>query len=197
MNSTSIRLVIYGIISLAAVYLFSSLVGRGFKKIHLSRALLYISAVAMIGVLGEISVDSAYVHFFHSPLWRYNFLPIHHAYTSEYSVILWGTFGFYIYLMHHKYEKWSRKELINLALIFSLEAIIIEALADLVSKVILGKYIYYYYPANLWHITSFQGLPFYFLSGVMIIETIHWFKSSPHFFTVVSSWVIYVTVFLK
>jgi len=151
----------------------------------------------MIGVLGEISVDSAYAHFFGTPLWRYNFLPVHHAYTSAFSPILWGSFGFYLYLMHHQYERWSRKQLFRLALIFSLEAIAIEAIADLITKVILGKYIYYYYPSTLWHITAFQNLPFYFLCGFAIIETIHWFKASPHFFTVISAWVTYVTVALR
>lgn len=197
MTQTNFRLTLFGITCVLTVYLFSVLVFRKFKRIHLSRAMLYISSVAMIGVLGEISVDSFYNHFFHQPLWQYNFLPIHHAYTSEFSIVLWGSFGLYIYLIHHKYEKWTRRELINLAIIFSLEAIAIEAIADIVSKAFLGKYIYYYYPSNLWHISAFQNIPFYFLSGVVIIETIHWFKASPHYFTVISSWVIIVTVFFK
>jgi len=144
MTSINLRLLIFGLVCLPTVYLFSALVTGHFKKIHLSRALLYIFSVAMIGVLGEISVDSFYNHFFHQPLWRYNFLPIHNAYTSQFSPILWGSFGFYIYLLHHKYERWSRSELNKLAIIFSLEAIAIEAIADLVSRAILGKYIYYY-----------------------------------------------------
>ena len=141
MSHTNFRLLVLGILCLPTVYLFSALVFRKFKPIHLSRALLYISSVAMIGVLGEISVDSAYAHFFGAPLWRYNYLPIHHAYTSAFSPILWGSFGFYLYLMHHQYERWRRKELIKLAFIFSLEAIAIEAIADLISKIVLEIYL--------------------------------------------------------
>lgn len=103
--NTNTKLIVYAIVCLVCVYAFSMLVGRDFKKINLRVALLYATAVAMIGVLGEIFVDSTYNHFFHSPLWRYNFLPVHHAYTSEYAPILWGTFGFYLYLMHHKKRK--------------------------------------------------------------------------------------------
>jgi hypothetical protein len=197
MTPINIRLLLFGIVCPVTVYLFSAMWYRKFKKVHLSRALLYICSVAMIGVLGEISVDSFYNHFFHYPLWQYNFLPVHNGYTSEFSIVLWGSFGFYIYLLHHKYEKWTRQELINLALIFSLEAIAIEAIADIVSKFFLGKYIYYYYPSNLWHISAFQNIPFYFLSGVVIIETIHWFKASPHYFTIISSWVLFVTVYIQ
>src|SRR5438105_7997316 len=106
MNSTDIRLFLYSAFILTSVYLLSSLVAGKFKKIkfkriHTSRALLYISSVAMIGVLAEIFVDTMYVHLFHHPLWLYQFFPIHHAYTSQFSPVLWGTFGFYLYLMHH------------------------------------------------------------------------------------------------
>ena len=195
--NTSIRLLLFAVICLISVVLFSLLVNRGFKKFQLSKALLWISAVAMIGVLGEIFVDTIYNHFFHAPLWRYNFLQVHHAYTSGYSPILWGTFGFYLYLIHHSMEKWTRSQLVSLSLIFAVEALLIEALADLASKPILGDYIYYYYPANLWHITAFQCFPFYFLTGVLIAQTIHWFKASPHFFTVLSSWVTVITVYFK
>jgi hypothetical protein len=191
------RLFIFAAVCIAAVYIFSSIVGRDFKKINIHIALLYVSAVAMIGVLGEIFVDTIFARFFHGPLWRYNFLPVHHAYTSEYAPILWGTFGLYLYLMHHKKERWTRQELIRLSIIFALQALIIEAIADLVSKPILGDYIYYYYPGGLWHITAFPNFPFYFLSGYLIIQTIHWFKTSPHYFTYLSTWITAVTIYFR
>jgi len=195
--NTSFRLFIFAVIALAAVILFNLLVNRGFKKFQLSKALLWVSAVAMIGVLGEIFVDTIYNHFFHTPLWRYNFLPVHHAYTSEFAPVLWGTFGFFLYLTHHKYERWSPRELVNSSIIFGLEALVIEALADLVSKVVLGNYIFYYYPNGLWHISAFQNFPFYFLCGALITETIHWFKNSPNYFIVMSSWVTIITIYFR
>lgn len=202
MNSIDARLILYGISIFLSVYLINSIIAGKFKKlrfkrIHVSRALLYISSVAMIGVLAEIFVDTIYVHWFHRPLWHYNFFPIHHGYTSQYSPVLWGTFGFYLYLMHHEYERWSTRQLINLSIVFSIEAIVIEGIADAISRPFLGKLIYYYNPSNLWHVTSLQGIPFYFLTGILIIQTIHWFKSSPHYFTFISAWVTSVTVFFK
>lgn len=185
------------IVTLAIVLLISLFVNHGFKKILFSRALLWISSVAMIGVLGEITVDTIYNYFFHTPLWHYNFLPVHHAYTSGYAPILWGSFGFYLYLLHHKYEKWSHRQLVNLSLIFALEALILEATEDLLSKAILGKYIYYYHPGGLWHISAFQNFPFYFICGALIILTIHWFKSSPNYFIFLSTWVTVVTIYFK
>ena len=191
------RLFIFGIVLLAFVLIVSTLVNGGIKKPHFSRVLLYISAVAMIGVLGEITVDSIYNNLFGTPLWRYNFLPVNNAYTSGFAPVLWGSLGLYIYLVHHKYERWSPKELVHLSIIFGLEAMVLEALADLLSKPILGDYIYYYYPGGLFHISAFQNFPFYFICGAVVIQTLHWFKAQPHYFAFISAWVAVVTVYLR
>lgn len=196
MNANS-RLLLFSVVLLAGVIVSSLIINRGFKRFHFSRALLWITSVAMIGVVGEIFVDSIYNALFGTPLWRYNFLPINHAYTSKYAPILWGTFGLFLYLVHHKYERWTPRQLMHLSIIFGLEALVIEAVADLISKPILGNYIYYYYPSNLWHISAFQNFPFYFLCGSLIIQTIHWFKTSPHYFTHLATWVTIVTVYLR
>jgi hypothetical protein len=192
---TSLRLLIFAIFCIAGVYLFSSLYARKFKKIEPSRALLFISAVAMIGVLGEIFVDSIYAHFFSTPLWRYNFLPIHSAYTSKYAPVLWGTLGLYLYFMHG--EKWTPKQITKLSIIFGFEAMILEAVVDLASRPILGDYIYYYYPNGLAHISAFQNFPFYFLCGRLMIQTVYFFRASPRYFTTLASWVTMVTVYFK
>lgn len=151
----------------------------------------------MIGVVGEIFADSIYNALFGTPLWRYNFLPINHAYTSKYAPILWGTFGLFLYLVHHKYERWTPSQLTRLSAVFAFEALAIEAAADLISKPILGDYIFYYYPNGLWHISAFQNFPFYFLCGSLIIQTIHWFKAQPYYFTHLAAWVTIVTVYLR
>jgi hypothetical protein len=106
-------------------------------------------------------------------------------------------FGFFLYQIHHKYERWSPRQLMRLSITFALEALAIEAGADLISRPILGDYIFYYYPNGLWHISAFQNAPFYFLCGALIIYTIHWFKANPHFFIVISTWVVIVTVYLR
>jgi hypothetical protein len=197
MSQINIRLFLFAVIIVACVCIVGTVINRGFKKIDFGRAALWMAAVAMIGVLGEISVDAAYRHFFGTPLWRYNFLPVHHAYTSAFAPVLWGAFGFYLYLVHHSYDRWSPKQLVRLAIIFGFEALILEALTDLIAKPTLGDYIYYYYPNGLWHISAFQNFIFYFLCGYLIIHTIHWFKSNPHFFTIISTWVVIVTVYIK
>lgn len=197
MSSNGIRLLLYGIAIYASVYVFSCLVSRKVRKIHLSRALLYMTSMAMIGALSEIFCDTIYVHLFHYRLWFYQFLPIHHGYTSQYSPVIWGALGLYLYLMHHKYERWTRKELFVLSAVFSVETVAMEGLSVFFSKFFLGKYLFYYNPGNLWHVTSLQSIPFFFLVGILTLQTIHWFKSSPQYFTSISAYVTLVTLYFK
>lgn len=182
----AIKLSILAVIYFTGVYLSNLIFNKRVPKIKFSRAFYYVSLVAMVGVLAEIIVDTVYVHLSSEPLWHYNYLPIYHGYTSQFSPVLWGALGFYLYLFHPSYDEKIQKKLLVLALIFSIEAPIIEGIADFISKFILGKYIYFYHPSGLWHVTSFQGIPFYFLTGLVIISSISIFKYSPRFFTVLS-----------
>ena len=188
-------LFLFGVGLFVGVYLLNCIIARQFKKIQISRALVYISTVAMLGLFGEIFVDTMYNHFFHIPLWRYNILPIHHAYTSSYAVVLWGAYGLYLYLLHDSLEKWSISKQRHLALIFSVEALFLEAIVELLSKATLGKYVYYYYPSDLWHISTFQNLPFYFICGLLVVKTMKRFKADPVYFTFISCWLVVMCVF--
>lgn len=197
MSSDGIRLLIYGLAIYGSVYIFGCLVARKFRKIQLNKALLYMASLAMIGALSEIFCDTIYVHLFHYRLWYYQFLPVHHAYTSQYSPVIWSAMGLYIYLLHQKYERWTRKEFIFMSAFFSIETIVIEGLSVFFSKLFLGKYLFYYNPGNLWHVTSFQSIPFFFLVGMLTLGILRWFKAQPQFFTVLCSWVTVVTLYFK
>src|SRR4051794_7051697 len=85
---------------IVGVYLLNCLIAWQIKRIDPIRAFLYASTVAMLGLFGEIFVDTIYARFFSTPLWRYNVLPIHHAYTSTFAIVLWGAYGFHLYLLH-------------------------------------------------------------------------------------------------
>jgi hypothetical protein len=65
--------------------------------------------------------------------------------------------------MHDNLDKRYGKARHRLAFIFALEALVIEAVVVLASKVILGEYLYYYYPGDLWHVSTIHNFPFYLL----------------------------------
>jgi hypothetical protein len=196
MTSNGIRLLIYGVWLVAVVYTFSCLRSRRVRKIHFSKAMLYIASLAMIGAFSEIFCDTIYVHLFHDRLWYYRFLPVHHGYTSQYSPVIWGAMGLYLYLVHPGYEKkWTYRQLIIFSAFFSIETIIMEGLAVASSRIFLGDYIFYYNPGNLFHVTSLQSIPFFFLVGILTLYTLRWFKTQPQFFTVISAYVTGIVLF--
>ena len=193
-----LNLVLFALFWAVVVYIINCLVARRFMTVEFKMAFLYFMTVALIGVFGEIFLDTTYRSFFGKPLWYYNILPVHHGFTSSYAVVIWGILGFYLYLMHDNLaSRWSITKTKHLALIFSIEALFIEAVVTLSAKVFLGDYLYYYLPSDLWHVSSFQNIPFYFICGVVILETMKRFRSDPYFFSAMSASLIYVLIFLS
>jgi len=192
----SLRLILFALLWLVLLYLLNCMIARQWKRIEPRQAILYFLAVAMIGVFGELFLDTSYRYFVGFPLWRYNILPIYAGYTSRYAIVVWGLYGFHLYLLHGSLGKWSIYRTRHLALIFSFEALILEALLTLSAKVLLGDYMYYYLPGDLWHITSIQNIPFYFICGVIIVKTLRRFNADPMFFSALSAALLTVVIFI-
>ena len=197
MGTNGIRLFIYGIAIVASVYVFCCIRHKRILKIEPKMAIFYISSLVMIGALSELFCDTVYVHLFHERLWYYRFLPIHHAYTSQYSPVVWGAMGLYLYFMHRNYEKWNPRQLIYLSAFFAVETVIMEGTAVGFSRLFLGNYIFYYNPGNLFHVTSLQSLPFFFLVGVLTLLILRLFKTQPILFAAVSAYVTSIVLFFK
>lgn len=191
------RYILFAISWTAVLYILNSVIAGLPKKIDPKQALLYISSVAMIGVFGEILLDTAYNHFVGHPLWRYNILPFHHGYTSYYALVAWGLYGFHLYLLHGSLaDRWSITKTRHLAIIFCFEALLLEALLTLSARAVFGTYLYYYLPSDLWHVSSLQNIPFYFICGVVILKTVRRFRGDPLFFTAMCASLTYVLLFL-
>lgn len=178
------------------IYVINCGIYGALKSVELSMATLYFMTLALIGLFGEIFLDSIYRIVAGHPLWYYQILPIHHGYTSAFAVVTWGLYGFHLYLLHGSLEsKWSIQKTRHLALIFSLEALILEAVLTISAKVFLGRYMYYYVPGDLWHVSSFQNIPFYFICGVVTLRTLRRFRTDPWFFSGMSAALLSVLVF--
>jgi hypothetical protein len=167
------------------LYLFNSALVRSFKRMEAREVFLYVTTVALIGVFGEVFVNTLYTALVGSPLWFYHVLPIHGGFTSLYSVVVWGMYGFYLYLLH---DTWATRKYstTQLATIISIEAIVLELLINTSHLAIFNEYIFYYLPSDLWHLTSIVAIPFYFLGGYTILKSIQRFQAEPVFFTSMS-----------
>lgn len=193
---STLNLVLFALLWAAILYGLNSAIARKWKRVTFKYALVYFFGVALIGLYGEIFLDTMYNAVIGNPLWRYNILPVHHAYTSSYAIVVWGLYGFHLYLLHDTLRARSITKTLQLAAIFCIEALFMEAALTISAKFLLGDFMYYYYPSDLWHVSSFQNIPFYFICGIVIIKTMQRFKASPIFFSAMSMSLLFVIAFL-
>lgn len=189
-------LVYFSVCWVVGVYLVNCLLAREWKRIDPIQALLYVTTVAMIGTFGELFWDTLYEKIFGTPLWEYYVYPIHDAHTSTFAATLWGFYGFHLYLLYDTIKKRYPKALKYLPWIFALEALIIEALVSLTFLAAFGKWVYYYLPGDLWHVSTVQNFPLYIMAGFVIWGAIKRFKQSPVFFILMNCALTSVIVFL-
>lgn len=189
--------VLFTIVWLGIIYLYNCLIARSWKRINVREALTAVAATAFIGVYGEVFLDTIYHALVGTPLWRYNILPIHNGYTSAFAPVIWGMLGFHIYLFHGTLRRWRptiRRR--SIALIFSIEALLLEAALTLSAFVFFGQLMYYYYPSDLWHVTTLQNIPFYFICGIVLVKTLSIAKQHPRYFTQIALFLLVVIVWM-
>jgi hypothetical protein len=185
----------FALLWVAIAYVTNSIIIGRPKKLEFNQTLAYIVAVATVGVFGEIFLDTIYNYFVGNPLWEYRILPVHNGYTSSYAVVTWGIYGFYLSMLHDTLSKYNWS-ILKLALLMSVEALFAEAALTVSAKLFLGEFLYYYFPDDLWHISSFQNIPFYFICAVIVTLTARYFKANPIFFALLCSVFVSVLLFM-
>lgn len=174
------RLALFSVLWLGLIYGFNSLLAHKLLPVNVRRLFVYASTMAALGVLGELVYDTAYDYCLGRPLWVYRLAGIHDAYTSVYSLFLWGgIIGLHLYLLHGTLQKKGITSVHQLAFIFCGEAILLEALVNLSYRMVFNDFIYYYLPPDLGHITSIQTLPLYLLAGYITVTALGLAHRSP------------------
>jgi hypothetical protein len=188
-------LTLFAFLWVTIVYLLNSLLARKLQPLNLKIAIVYVATTALLGVCGEIFVGSIYHFFFDKPLWQYHVLPVHDGFTSHYAPVIWGILGFYLYLLHNtlKLKKFSENKL---SLLFAAETLVIEFFANLSFLLLFDKYLFYYLPTDLWHLTSVQTLPFYLIAGFILTRTIRRFQKDWLFYSLMCVALIYLLLCL-
>jgi hypothetical protein len=191
-----LKLASFAICWIVLLYLLNSWIAGTFKRVEPKMALVYFSSIALIGLFGEIFLDTTYNVFVGHPLWYYRILPIKGGYTSSFAIVTWGAYGFHLYLLHDSLKsRWAITRTRHLAFIIALEGLVLEAALTLSAKFFLGRYMYYYVPGDLWHVSSFQNIPFYFIFGVVAVHTLKRFRNDPIFFTCMNSFLLLVLLY--
>ncbi len=190
-------LVLFSISWVGIIYSFNCFLQKKLLIPDVKMMSLYIATVTLIGAFGEVFLSTVYTFIVGHPLWVYHFLPIHHAYTSYYSFFMWGLYGFHLYLLHGHLKNNKIFSDKTLALIISCEAVFLEVVYNLSFLVLFNQYIFYYASPDLWHLSSLQAVPLYFLAGLVIVKTLRRFSQDPRFFTIMSYLFVIVFIFFS
>lgn len=192
---TTFVLIIYPLLWIAILAMIYFLFAKN-HQINFRHLALYISFMAMLGPVGEIFVGTFYEAVVGQPLWQYNVFPTHNAYTSLYAPVIWGLSGAYLYFTHEVLRVWWKKPKLQKASVYMLETIVAEVLLNVTFLLLSGGLLFYYLPADLWHVTSLQTLPFYFVLGVVILASMKRLKDHALFSSAMCISLLLVVVYL-
>jgi|GEM_PF-1515386 len=195
-NPPMFQLLLFAAACALGVYLLNCLIMRKWRKLNWEHVVLHVVAMAAMGVVGEVAVNTMYHFVVGRPLWTYTVYPIHHDYTSQYAALLWGVYGLNLYMLHSMLTLRHKLPLYKLAVIFGFESMIFETLIDVAYKLTFGHYFFYYWPADLWHFTTVQVLPLYALCGFVVFTVFRKFGRDPKFFIPLSAGIGWVVAFL-
>lgn len=161
-------------------------VSKKHKQYSYRILILYITFLSVFGPYGEILIGNMYTAIFGMPLWHYHILPVHHAYTSLIAPLVWGAAGAIAYFLYIRFYAHSKLSLWILAMFVAAEMLAVEFAMNALYHAATSGYIFYYYPADLFHLASVQTLPFYYLVGVALFISMKRFQRDPIFFSILS-----------
>jgi hypothetical protein len=192
----TVLFVIFPVLWLVVLLILYVLFGGKLKDINAKLLILYVLYMAMLGPVGEIFVGTLYNLVIGHPLWQYKVAPTHHAYTSLYAPVIWSISGAYLYCIHEHVRLFSQKSKWLQAFGRMLETIIVEAALNVCFWIISGGLIFYYLPADLFHVTSLQTLPFYFILGLIVMKSMKRLRKDPVFYSALFGFLAFVIVYI-
>lgn len=158
---------------------------------------MYAGAMAMLGPIAEVAINHFCRAVFDYTLWQYKVLPVHDGDTSLISTIEWGIYGYHLYFLHKKVKSFHFKyENYIFIILVSIDGPLIEAVINICGLLFLDTFIFYYFPSDLYHLTSLFAVPFYAIGGFAMSRTLKGFSADPWFFGATGFCTSYIFVFL-
>ena len=195
---TNFNVVVFAICFLTIFYVSACAVNRGLIKIEIRKALVYITTFSLLGVIGEIFVNTVYANITGAPLWEYRLLPVNNGSVSYFFIFVWGSLGFYKYIVEVVFPKIASLTPVKQGLLIGSEAIFIELLYNGTYFLLFSNYIFYYFPTNLGflsHFSCLQVIPFYFIFGFAVTKILKQQLSTAWSLTTfMFNWLIIITL---
>lgn len=158
---------------------------------------MWSGALAMIGCISEVAINSFCRAVFDSSLWIYQVTPIHGGDTSVFAFFQWSLYGYHLYFLHKKIQSFNVKyEAAIFTFLLAVDALLLEMFVNVSSIFFLDTFIFYYIPGDMGHLTTMAVFPFYVLGGAILTGIFKRFLNDPMFFGTLSFSIAFIFVFL-
>lgn len=191
------NLIVFFLYLAAAVYLAGFALSDSSTQVNIKELFMWSGALAMIGCISEVAINSFCRAVFDSPLWIYQVTPIHHGDTSVFAFFQWSLYGYHLYFVDKKIRSFKVKyEEYIFTFLLAVDALLLEMFVNVSSNFFLDTFIFYYLPGDIGHLTTLAVFPFYLLGGAILIGMFKRFLNDPMFFGTLSYSIAFIFVFL-
>lgn len=166
---------LFALIFLGLFYAIVCVCHKKVIKLEFRRLLYYVTAFSLLGIIGEVFVNTLYTYFLGTPLWEYRLFPAHGGDISYFFLAVWGSLGFYKYVLDTVYKHTNTLSHVQAGLVMGSEAVFLELLYNGLFFLTFDNYIFFYFPTNvgpLSHLSCLQVIPFYFVFGYVVMKII-------------------------
>ncbi len=161
-------------------YLLWSLVARKFLSVDYYKLALYMASGFLVAVATEPVHDMVYKYFSGEYLWIYQVWPIFGGASTGLAFLSWPFYGYYFYF----FNQMLLSKNINLPTwvkgsIPAIDGVIFDIVANGFFLLTFGVIFFYYPRPELWHLSSWWVIPFYWVSGMLYAYVLKYFLRKP------------------
>jgi hypothetical protein len=148
------------------------------RRLHIPPSRLVAAAGVTLALAAplEIAVDQLFSTAGGGPAWTYVIAPVHSGFTSRFGILMWPMYGAFVEGVHEalavnpRLSRWNTP--LCRAVLIAVEAMLLEIAANLFCLAVLGRYLFYYHPDDLWHLTTIRIFLPYVAAGYLGVRVL-------------------------
>lgn len=184
---------IFAVILIAIPLMYGSycLLARRLLDVDWYLLLLNMASAFLIMSIMEAGLGFLHTEIFGWRLWEYHIYPNHRDYGTDLGFITWPWYGFHFYFFNRALEirHMAAHGVFKKGSITGIDGPLLEILGNGLYLVMFGSYVFYYFPGDLWHLTSVKVMPYYAIAGIVLAIVMHALERAPR------SWALPVALY--
>lgn len=145
---------------LPLLYLACCAVARQWLGVDLPSLVLTMGATFFFAAWSEVAMNTAFNAVVGRPMWTYHIAPVLDGSTSQVGMVMWPTYGFFLYFVHEAMTQSRRLRFLDndhtKAILIGADAMALEIAANGFSIIGFGSFFFFYHGPDLGHLTTIE-----------------------------------------